>query len=307
MRIKLLYLIVLAIFFNSNSYAMGKKVVTFDNIYKENGHIFTVDAVYHDGYQWCRRDIDVSLFTSLPGYPPYTYYIDELILCKTPAPVELPNVYEREDLIFYNYQYNPILKKMWKRPFSRRRSEKIIVTDKKFNKPYIRLGTFTQCARKPSNNKPVRWQKYKSQIQSTGYVDFGSDAVIVESWEEIEFKQEDYWPITRFQDPTFIRFNCVAVAFEETAEIPKYVKIIVQPLDGFNLPYTQLGRFTITCKNFIKRKKIQKKALKEFNADAVLIEKTDILLPAFSFFPDFKRYHCIAIKLDHKSLKNKIK
>ncbi len=289
---------------NYNVYAMGKRIITYDNVYEENGRIFAIDEVYYDGWRWWRRDIDLTDFTSLSGYPPYTYYADELIIHDTPAPVELPIVYKRPDLIFYVDAIDPLTNSIHLGRFSRRKSKNIEVYYKSINKPYVRLGKFTVSGVKPLNGKEIKWQDVEELICTTAIGKFSADAVIVEGWEEVKFKQEDYWPITKFQYPTYIRFNCVAVAFKETAEIPEYLKII-EIYECDELGYKPIGDFLIELDSEyswrLYAKKVRKKAYDLYKPDGFFLKKEETISKGNIFFKGKKRYTFTAVNFDEQT------
>ena len=296
--------LLLMLFFSYNVYAMGKRIITYDKEYEENGKIYVNDRVYYDKLYWWRSNIEVTNYQSLPGYPPHTYYFDELLVCHMPAPVELPVIYERPELLFYCDTYDLITGDISIERYSRRNGKEIILAYKKMEKSYTRLGTFTFSDKKPLGGQEVQWDQAKEQILACATGKFAPDAVIIEGWDEVEFEQKDYWPITKFQYPTYIRFNCVAVAFKETAEIPKYLKVIVL-YEDVDYPYEELGDFTIEFSSdekwFTHKKEISKKAYDLYKPDGAIFKKEEIISKGNIFVKGKKRYTFTAVKFDEQT------
>jgi hypothetical protein len=198
---------------------MGE-TVDYSNIpkYPYNKKNYIKDYVYWDGYGWSRHK-EYILDDSIPITKRPSDNI--MISLDSDNQVDLPTQFERPDLIKLGVHTLPVSKEETYRIYKRRMDDKIIVVDDpaKLKKPYVRLGTFTVSGRVPANCK-----KMKKQIRAFAYGQIGADAVIVERWEVLPFKQEDYWPITTFQEPEYVRYYCIAVAFEESAEIPEEVK-----------------------------------------------------------------------------------
>jgi len=207
-NILLILIIVIIIFMFGNNllFSMGNR---YKQKYTYKNMIYVKDYIYWSGSYW-HRDKYRLMDDSGPVNS------DNIIVASgEPESVKLPPVYERKDLvrIFAGIDKND--GERLSEIYTRRRSEDVIVREKELDKPYVRLGTFTVGGPTPPN-----WKKLKEEINLDGKAFFGADAVIVQRWEVLPFKQEDYWPITEFERPEFVRYYCVAVAFEETAKLP---------------------------------------------------------------------------------------
>jgi len=183
-------------------------------VYEYKGTKYVRDLIIWNGYCWSRH---ISYLSD--NSKPITMG-NIFTVIKNPE-IDLPKIYEekyeRKELTEYCVGINDYTGKRMFKTYRRRQSEDVIVTDKVLDRPYIRLGTFTIGGKTPAN-----WKKVKEQIQATaGH--FGADAVIVEKWEVLPFRKEDYFPITEFQYPEYVKYHCIAVAFEETAKIPEHL------------------------------------------------------------------------------------
>jgi len=184
-------------------------------VYEHNGTKYVRDLIIWNGYGWSRH-------TSTMRKGAVNITLDNIITGIGDPWEELPKIYEeeyeRKDLTEYYVGINDYTGKKMFKTYRRRKSEDVIVTDKVLDRPYIRLGTFTMGGKTPAN-----WKKVKRQIQGYASGHFGADAVIVEKWEVLSFRKEDYFPITEFQYPEYVKYHCIAVTFEETAKIPEHL------------------------------------------------------------------------------------
>ncbi|MDX9701464.1 MAG: hypothetical protein RBU23_00320 [Candidatus Auribacterota bacterium] len=172
------------------------------------------DLVYWTGDHWTRASTAL-----VPGE---TEIISENLIVDLQE-AELGTVqYERKDLTRYVTNIGKNGDKVYEL-YTRRDSKKIVVAEGDLNEPYVRLGTFSVAGKKPPNLR-----KAKQLIQRKARFHFGADAAIVENWEIVPFKQEDFFPITEFSDDEYVLYHCIAVAFEETAEIPDYLKYDIE-------------------------------------------------------------------------------
>jgi len=202
-------------------FAMGKRPIHFKSIYINDEKRYGKDIVYWDGH-WFRAMYRVNRGI-IDKYPPDyigPYNEEDIIIDITAPNVELPTEYKRKDLVQYCCNITSSGKKFYK-TYIRRNSKHIIVTDKELNRPYVRLAKFTV-----GGPTPPKWRTVKRHIQIRAAGSFGADAVLLERWEVLPFKQEDYFPITEFREKEFVRYHCLAVAFEETAEIPEHLKYV---------------------------------------------------------------------------------
>lgn len=190
--------------------------LNFQKIYVFNGKCYGKDIVYWNGYCWSRRMYRIITKKYPLDYTgPYTE--DDIIIDTTAPPIDIPIVYERKDLIYYCHRITADGNKLYSM-YKRRRSKYVIVTDRTLDKPYVRLVQFTIGGKTPPN-----WKKVKKQIQDMAGGILGADAAIVEKWEILPFRQEDYFSITEFTEKEYVRYYCVAIAFEETAKIPEHL------------------------------------------------------------------------------------
>jgi len=184
-------------------------------VYEHNGTKYVRDLIIWNGYCWSRH-------TSTMKKGAVNITLDNIITGIGDPREDLPKIYEenyeRKDLIEYDSGINTLTGKRVNDIYRRRKSEDVIVTDKVLDRPYIRLGTFTIGGKTPAN-----WKKVKKQIKAIAAGSFGADAVIVEKGEVLPFRKEDYFPITEFQYPEYVKYHCIAVAFEETAKIPEHL------------------------------------------------------------------------------------
>ena len=184
-------------------------------VYEHNGTKYVRDLIKWDGYCWYRH----LSYLSDPTKP---IEINNIVTVSRDSLRDLPKIYEekyeRKDLTEYCVGINDYTGKKMFKTYRRRQCEDVIVTDKVLDRPYIRLGTFTIGGKTPAN-----WKKVKREIQGYASGGFGADAVIVEKWEVLPFRKEDYFPITEFQYPEYVKYHCIAVTFEETAKIPEHL------------------------------------------------------------------------------------
>lgn len=184
-------------------------------VYEKDGKKYVRDLIKWNGYCWSRH-ISYLSENSKP------ISIKNIVTISGSLEEDLHKIYEkkdeRKDLTHYFVGINIYTGEKIYKPYKRRQSKNVIVTDKNLDKPYIRLGIFTI-----GGKTPPKWKKVKEQIQDAASGYFGADAVIVESWEVLPFRKEDYFPITEFQYPEYVKYHCVAVAFEETAKIPEHL------------------------------------------------------------------------------------
>ena len=208
--------------------------------------------------------------------------------------------YERTDLVYYCSNILESVEKSYK-GYTRRREKDIIIVEGKLDKPYVRLGTFTIAGPKPPDVKKV-----KDHLLTRARGVFGSDAVIVERWEILPFDKDKYWPITKFEDDEYVLFHCIAVAFEETADIPDYLKILVTKED-YKFPYEEIEQFTVDVKNndsyYVFELDLKEKVYDKCKPnvpDAVKIIKEEELSKGGLFSKGTTRCHCIAISFDER-------
>lgn len=196
-------------------FAMGNKDIYFRSIYIHNGKRYGKDIIYWDG-NWYRAMFRI-VSNDYPADYTGPYNAEDIIVDVASPDVEEPFDYEHKELVIYCSKIGKSGKKIYS-IYGRRRAKEVIVTDKKLNKPYVILARFTIAGPIPPN-----WKKIKRHIQGTASGSLGADAVIVKNWEVLPFKREDYFPITEFKEKKYVLYHCIAVAFEETSEIPKHL------------------------------------------------------------------------------------
>ena len=310
MRKVIVFIIILALFYISeNIYPMGNKHINKKEIYNYQGVDYLKDYVYWDRTVWIREQTFVldNTYENTPEevseIKEYANIFDEGNIAVTY--IEDSNIYkknnERHDLTYYciGLHQDGTIGVI---SYRRKDENKIYVTDKfeKIEKPYIKLGTFTAGGRVPAN-----WKKVKSEIQPMAS-NMGADAVVVEKAETLDFKKEDYLPVTKFQHPQYALYTCVAVVYEDKAYIPDYLKVFVTD-DDFYFPYEEIEKFTIDLLNnewhHLLIDDLKKKVYEKYkpNApDAVRIIKREELSKGGLFSKGMTRYHCIAIRFDDK-------
>lgn len=210
------FVLLLFIIFSSIGYSMSskpKRILT--TAYEYEGVVYVHDEVYWEDNRWNRA------LSYLYGDATIKTGGEVLTLIEE---AELGTVqYERKDLTRYVTNIGKNGDKVYKGYKRKRDSKKIVVVEGDLSKPYVRLGTFSVAGKKPPNLR-----KAKQLIQRKARFHFGADAAIVENWEIVPFKQEDFFPITKFGDDEYVLYHCIAVAFEETAEIPDYLKYDIE-------------------------------------------------------------------------------
>ena len=188
----LYFLIMIPFLLNSNmGYPMGERQVRTCNY---NGDTIIKDIIYRDGYDWTRK----TYYWEDPTKPPTGENV--LIYVRFPEPMLVDYKYYREDIIEYRG-----IKRL------RPKSGQIIVTEGKLDKPYVVIADFVVHGKIPPNIRKIKYL-----IQDNAYGILCSDAVIVNRWEVLSFKQEDYTPITEFQNPQYVRYYCTAVIFKDS-------------------------------------------------------------------------------------------